>query len=640
MTNIGIATTTDVMLDYLQFTQITVLQVNATCTEITFNSYRPPPPTEIVSQYHHTDRTHYTQELLKWNGWGYKDSEFRVNNKGVIEFTGNRYPIGNKELPYFTSWVKNTFNVNLANQVKPKMLPKEYPEPIINNTFLEVITNSSINYSLHGIDRLVRSHGHSLREIFMLKKGILKRIPDIVLWPKNHEDVLWIVRVCIEFGVVCIPFGGGTSVSGAANCPEHEKRTILSLDTSQMNRILWIDSENLLAYCEAGILGQDLERELRLRGLTSGHEPDSYEFSSFGGWVATRASGMKKNVYGNIEDLVLRIRMVTGRIDEPEITLEHKVQVPRTSCGPNFDHVILGSEGTLGVITEIVFKIRPLPSIVKYGSIVFPDFESGVRALREVAKERCQPASIRLMDNEQFKFGQALRTETGWGGLVMQGLKQAYITRIKGFNWNALCVATLLFEGNSTKDICLHETKIYEITKRHGGVPSGETNGERGYTLTFVIAYIRDLGLDYHVLAESFETSVSWNQASTLCRNVKARVEIECHAKGIVHYLISCRLTQTYDSGCCIYFYMGFNYETLADPIACYEAIEESAREEILACGGSLSHHHGIGKLRARFYPEMVGDVGLSLYRSTKKHLDPNNIFATNNLDSTLKAKL
>ncbi|XP_014211705.1 alkyldihydroxyacetonephosphate synthase-like [Copidosoma floridanum] len=221
-------------------------------------------------------------------------------------------------------------------------------------------------------------------------------------------------------------------------------------------------------------------------------------------------------------------------------------------------------------------------------------------ALGEVAKERCQPASIRLMDNEQFKFGQALRAESSWGNLVLQGLKHSFITRIKGFNLDSLCVATLLFEGYSSKDI-------------------RETNGERGYTLTFVIAYIRDLGLDYNVLAESFETSVSWNRASSLCRHVK---------------------TRTYDSGCCIYFYMGFNYEALSDPIKTYEEIEESAREEILACGGSLSHHHGIGKMRARFYSEVVGEASISLYKATKNHLDPKNIFATGNLDPLYKSKL
>ncbi|XP_031777447.1 alkyldihydroxyacetonephosphate synthase isoform X2 [Nasonia vitripennis] len=532
------------------------------------------------------------------------------------------------------------FHVNMACRAEHKSIPQDYPEPTISDTFLEAVKSLGVDYSVQGVDRLIRAHGHALREIFMLKRGVYRRIPDIVIWPKCHDDVKRVVRACLGHGVAIIPFGGGTSVSGAANCPENERRTIVCLDTTQMNRILWIDRDNLLACCEAGIIGQDLERELRLRGLTSGHEPDSYEFSSLGGWVATRASGMKKNVYGNIEDLVIRVRMVTGRSEDPEVTLERGAQVPRASTGPDFDHVILGSEGTLGVITEVVFKVRPLPTIVKYGSVVFPDFESGLGALREVARERCQPASIRLMDNEQFKFGQALRPESSWLGTIMQGLKHAYISHIKGFSWDTLCVATLLFEGNSAKDVAAHEAKIYDIARRHGGVPSGETNGERGYTLTFVIAYIRDLGLDYNVVSESFETSVAWNRASALCRNVKARVAAECHAREIHHFLISCRITQTYDSGCCIYFYMGFNYENLADPVATYEAIEHSAREEILACGGSLSHHHGVGKMRASFYPEAVGEAGLSLYRATKNHLDPNNIFAAGNLDPLGKPKL
>ncbi|CAD1476834.1 unnamed protein product, partial [Heterotrigona itama] len=455
-----------------------------------------------------------------------------------------------------------------------------------------------------------------------------------------HEDVVKVIKLCARYGSVCIPFGGGTSVSGAASCPKNERRTIILLDTSQMNRILWIDRENLIACCEAGIIGQDLEKQLRLQGLTSGHEPDSYEFSSLGGWVATRASGMKKNRYGNIEDLVVRVRMVTGRTEDPDITLERGILVPRASCGPDFDHMILGSEGTLGVVTEVVMKIRPLPNVVKYGSIVFPNFQAGVSAMHEVAKNRCQPTSIRLMDNEQFQFGQMLRPKPSWGGLILQGLKQAYITRIKRFKWDQICVATLLFEGSSAAEVAAQEQKIYNIAKKHNGVPAGETNGERGYLLTFVIAYIRDLGLEYYVLAESFETSVSWNRALSLCRNVKSRVIREYYSRGIERYLISCRITQTYDAGCCVYFYMAFNYKNLLNPIDTYETIEHIARQEILANGGSLSHHHGVGKLRSCFYADAVGKAGVSLYRAAKAHLDPHNIFAAGNLDSQCLSKL
>ncbi|XP_053971193.1 alkyldihydroxyacetonephosphate synthase isoform X1 [Hylaeus volcanicus] len=579
-------------------------------------------------------------ELLKWNGWGYRDSEFRVNEKNILEFTGNRYPIGNKELPYFTKWVQDVVGVDMTKKSPCQSMPTKFPEPVISSEHMEAIQELNIEYSTKGIDRFFRAHGHTVREIFILKHGMFKRIPDIVLWPKSHEDVVKIIKLCARYGSVCIPFGGGTSVSCACSCPANERRTIILLDTSQMNRILWIDRENLIACCESGIIGQDLEKQLRLQGLTSGHEPDSYEFSSLGGWVATRASGMKKNRYGNIEDLVVRVRMVTGRTDDPEITLERGILVPRASCGPDFDHVILGSEGTLGVVTEVVLKIRPIPKVVKYGSIVFPNFQTGVMAMRQVAMERCQPASIRLMDNEQFQFGQVLRPETGWGGLILQGFKQAYITMIKGFKWDQLCVATLLFEGNTSADVAAQEQKIYNIAKQFNGVPAGETNGERGYVLTFVIAYIRDLGLEYYVLAESFETSVSWKRALPLCRNVKSRVARECFARGIKKYFISCRVTQTYDAGCCIYFYMAFNYYNLSDPVETYETIEHVAREEILAIGGSLSHHHGVGKLRSCFYEDAVGQQGVSLYRAAKLHLDPHNIFAAGNLDPKCISKL
>ncbi|XP_011313795.1 alkyldihydroxyacetonephosphate synthase [Fopius arisanus] len=577
------------------------------------------------------------QNLLKWNGWGYKDSEFRVNEKMIIEFTGSRYPIGNLQLPYFTQWVKDIFGVDLGDRRPPQPLPDTFPEANVSREFLQAIEGLKITHSLDGMDRLFRAHGHTLREIYQLKRGHIERLPDIVLWPKCHDDVENIVRICVKYGAACIPIGGGTSVSRAASCPKNERRTIVSLDTSQMNRILWIDQENLVACCETGIIGQDLERELRLKGFTTGHEPDSYEFSSLGGWVATRASGMKKNTYGNIEDLLIRVKMVTGRTEDSSLILERSAQVPRLSSGPDFDQTILGSEGTLGVITEVTLKIRPLPKIVKYGSVIFPDFQAGVSAMREVARQRCQPASIRLMDNEQFQFGQALRPQHGFSDKIMQTLKQAYVTKIKGFNWGTVCVATLLFEGHDHQEVANQEKKIYSIAKEFGGLAAGDTNGERGYILTFVIAYIRDFGLEFGVFSESFETSVPWSRALSLCRNVKARVAKDCKEMAINHYLISCRVTQTYDAGCCIYFYLGFTYLGRDNPVETYEKIEENAREEIIASGGSISHHHGVGKMRARFYPDAVGDTGVQLYRATKAFLDPHNIFAAGNLDPRAK---
>ncbi|XP_055925015.1 alkyldihydroxyacetonephosphate synthase, peroxisomal-like [Argiope bruennichi] len=571
------------------------------------------------------------QELLKWNGWGYKDSKFLLNSKlNQLEFSGNRYPIGSKVLPNFKSWVENVFGIDLSVHFAPQdaIKDEDIPKPILNEMFLDEFKELGIDYTLDPQDRLFRAHGHTMREIFILRSGNFERIPDIVIWPTCHDNVLHIVQLAVKHNVVIIPYGGGTSVSCAVECPPNERRMIISLDTSQMNKILWVNKDNSTALVEAGIIGQDLERELAKFGFCTGHEPDSCEFSSLGGWVATRASGMKKNIYGNIEDMVVHIRMVT-----PQGEIQKNCQVPRISSGPDIHQFILGSEGTLGVVTEVIIRIRPIPPCSKYGSIVFPAFEPGVKCLREVVRQQLKPASMRLMDNLQFTFGHALKPEAS---SVIQSLidqvKKFYVTQIKGYDVHKMCVVTLLMEGTK-EDVENLEKRIYNIASKYGGMAAGEDNGKRGYMLTYVIAYIRDLGLDYGVVSESFETSVPWDRVIDLCRNVKDRIQREVRNHGIQFpAFASCRVTQSYDVGACVYFYFAFGYYGLSDPVHTYESIEAAARDEIIASGGSISHHHGVGKLRKRWMSQTVSDVGINMIRAVKEKIDPLNIFANGNL--------
>ncbi|KAF5892216.1 alkyldihydroxyacetonephosphate synthase, peroxisomal, partial [Clarias magur] len=531
------------------------------------------------------------QETMKVNGWGYSDSRFFFNKKGQGEFTGRRYRLSGLIIPSLRDWMESVFGANLQHKspATATLNMSVVPSPNLNELFVEEVKAAGVALSSDPEDRVFRSHGHCLHEIYALREGRIGKIPDLVVWPSCHDDVVKIVELACKHNVCLIPFGGGTSVSGALECPPEETRSIVSLDTSQMNRILWIDEKNLTAHIEAGIIGQDLERQLNESGYCTGHEPDSMEFSSLGGWVATRASGMKKNIYGNIEDLVVHIKMVT-----PRGVIEKSCHGPRMSTGPDIHHFILGSEGTLGVVTEVTMKIRPVPEYQKYGSIVFPNFQQGVACLREVAKQRCAPASIRLMDNEQFQFGHALKPQvSSIFTSFLDGLKKFYITKFKGFDPHRLCVATLLFEGDREK-VLQHEKQVYDIAAKFGGLAAGEDNGQRGYMLTFVIAYLRDLGMDYYVIGESFETSVPWDRVLDLCRNVKERITRECKERGVQFPPLStCRVTQTYDAGACVYFYFAYNYRGLSDPIHVYEQVEHAAREEILANGGSLSHHHG-----------------------------------------------
>uniref|UniRef100_A0A3P8U3E9 Alkylglycerone-phosphate synthase n=1 Tax=Amphiprion percula TaxID=161767 RepID=A0A3P8U3E9_AMPPE len=542
---------------------------------------------------------------MKWNGWGYSDSRFFFNKKGQAEFTGRRYRLSGLIIPGLKDWFESTFGASLQHKtpatVSPILNSSAVQPPTLNEAFVEELKSTGIPLSHDAEDRVFRAHGHCLHEIFALREGKFGRVPDMVVWPNCHNDVVKIVELACKHNVCLIPYGGGTSVSSALECPPEETRSIVSLDTSQM---------------------------LNESGYCTGHEPDSMEFSSLGGWVATRASGMKKNVYGNIEDLVVHVKMVT-----PQGVIEKSCQGPRMSTGPDVHHFIMGSEGTLGVVTEVTMKIRPMPEYQKYGSVVFPNFEQGVACLREVARQRCAPASIRLMDNEQFKFGHALKPQvSSIFTSFLDGLKKFYITKFKGFDPNRLCVATLLFEGDREK-VLQHEKQVYDIAAKFGGLAAGEDNGQRGYMLTFVIAYLRDLGMDYYVIGESFETSVPWDRVLDICRNVKARIIRECKDKGVQFSPLStCRVTQTYDAGACVYFYFAFNYRGLSDPVHVYEQVEHAAREEILANGGSLSHHHGVGKLRKEWMRDTVSKVGMGMLKSVKDYVDPNNIFGNRNL--------
>ncbi len=563
-------------------------------------------------------------------GWGFEDTRFEVKPNGSTVLTGTRYNISNVELPELMPWfaAKLAAPLGYQNRNDPHY-PPAIPEPKQHAKLLKALREFLKEDQLtdDAKQRLRRGHGHTGGEIWAIRYTKLDRVPDLVVFPRSHDEVVKLVEAATKHGACVIPFGGGTNVTEALRIPLAEQRFVIAVDMRQMNRVLWLDPTNRMACIEAGATGRHLMTELAKYGLTMGHEPDSLEFSTLGGWIATNASGMKKNRYGNIEDLVLDLQVVTthGVVERPR-------QAPRESVGVNPRQYMFGSEGNFGIVTSAVVKLFPLPEVQRYGSVLFPDLSTGLTFLYELQKSGAVPASVRVMDNTQFHFGQALKpAKHGLAAKVKSEIEKTVVTKVKGFDPFKLAVATIVFEG-SKDEVDFQEKTLYRIAESLGGMKAGATNGERGYQLTFGIAYIRDLTFTHWAIAESFETSVPWSRAMDLYERVERRVAKEHAALGLPGKpFFTGRLTQVYQTGVVIYFYLGFYAKGVADPVGAYAKLEHAAREEILAAGGSLSHHHGVGKIRRDFLPEVYSDAALKLNRQVKAAIDPDNVFGASN---------
>jgi alkyldihydroxyacetonephosphate synthase len=562
--------------------------------------------------------------------WGFRDTHFDFSENGHVMIRGSRYELSGKELPRFLPWVREV----LECDVRPKDInqphyPTSMPEPRIQPEFLthlqKFLDPDQIDTS--GEIRLRHGHGHTQEEMYAIKYTQLGRIPDLVVYPESEAHVTKLIEAARAHHASLIPYGGGTNVTDALRCNEQDTRTTVSVDMRRMSRIVWVDRQNMMACIEAGAVGRNIMTELKKQGVTMGHEPDSVEFSTLGGWIATNASGMKKNRYGNIEDLVLDVTVATAAGK-----LERTSASPRESVGLDLRRLMFGSEGTLGIVTSAIVKIFPLPEVQEYGSVLFPTFEDGFQFMYDLARESMPPASVRLVDNLQFQFGLALKPKSKGGMADLKSkAEKFFVTKVKGFDPYKMVACTLVFEGTRA-EVEQQQRDLYRIAARHKGMKAGAENGRRGYQLTYSIAYIRDFLMNYYIIAESFETSVPWTKALAVCENVKRKLLDEYAKRGLPGKpFVTARVTQIYRTGVCIYFYFGFYYKGIPNPHEIYLELENIARDQILNSGGSLSHHHGVGKLRRAFLPRIMSETALQWKRDLKKSLDPTNVFGAGN---------
>jgi alkyldihydroxyacetonephosphate synthase len=581
----------------------------------------------IRGRLHPGPPKHDPRDVISTQSWGFEDTTFAVDSTGAITVTGDRYPgLSGERLPDLLPWFRKVIGIDFPLEPGEAHfdLPP-VPEPRPADAFLDEIAKSldKNQITTDAAIRLRHGHGHTVSEINAVRTNGFPRVPDYVVFPSDEDEVSAIVRAAVHNGVVLMPYGGGTNVTEALRCLPYEERPIVSVDMSHMDRIEWIDPANRMAKIQAGAAGRLIQAQLAEHGFTMGHEPDSVEFSTLGGWIATNASGMKKNRYGNIEDILLDVTVVSalGKLERAQV-------VPRESIGLDPKLWIIGSEGSLGIITSAVVKLFPIPEERRYGSVVFKKFESGLAFMYELAQKDVYPASVRLVDNLQFQFGQVLKPASKGAKKMKSKVEKWLVTGPLGFDPNEMVAVTLVFEG-SKDEVDRQEKLVYELAKKHKGFKGGAENGKRGYMLTFGIAYIRDFVLQHNILGESFETSVPWSQAQDLVDRVK-RAIYEAHDERKLpgRPFVSCRVTQIYETGCCIYFYMAFYAKGVADAVGSYHEIESVARKEVIAAGGSISHHHGVGKLRLPFVNDIMSPAMQAWREQMKFALDPQGVFA------------
>lgn len=573
---------------------------------------------------------HSPDPTRKDHHWGYRDTEFRLNARGHVELTGTRYPLSGYEMPYFRPFVETILGHEIDwNDRKPLNSRPRIPEPVAHAEFDQGVAAlwPARQYSDEARTRLTHSHGQtSSHELYLVLYENLERVADLVVWPESTADVAQLIALAARCDVCLVPYGGGTNVSNALLLPADETRKIVSVDMRRMNQVLSIDRKNMNAVVQAGITGSALEEALGRHGLVAGHEPDSMELSTLGGWISTNASGMKKNRYGNIEQIVEKITLIT-----PQGEITHLDAGPRRSAGIQPRDLAFGSEGNLGIITEAVLNVHAAPEETRYASYVFPNFELGVEFLFALKRSGVLPASVRLVDNLQFRFSQALKPVPAGRKAAEQAVQRFVLEKVLKYDLTAVSAATVVMEG-ARREVAWQHKHIGALARKFRGVSGGAGNGQRGYMLTYAIAYIRDFLAPYYISGETYETSTPWDKIHAVVHAVTDKALELQRAYGLYGSpFISARVTQVYHSGVCIYFTHGFSNRGLEKPLEVFIAIEDGIREAILQAGGSISHHHGVGKLRQKFLDAAITAPGQAAVRALKRSADPRNVFGIRN---------
>ncbi len=471
--------------------------------------------------------------------------------------------------------------------------------------FREILWNKGPSTS--HMDRLAHAVGKSYRDLLRLRVGPTPTAPDAVLLPESEDQVTRILSRCTERRIAVVPFGGGTSVVGGVEVVEPSMPHV-ALDLRKMARVGDIDVVSHTATAEAGISGPALEEALAGKGLTLGHLPQSFEFSTLGGWIASRSAGAYSNRYGKIEDLVVGVRLVA-----PAGTFVLRSR-PRHAMGSDLLGLVVGSEGTLGVITRATVRVHRAPETRRFEAYLFRGFGEGLDALRGMVQDAGAPHMGYLMDEDETRLA-----------VAASGKAESFLAALlKTFRRVDLNVASLLLLGYEGTRGLVRSARAHGRRHCEGAVSVGPGPAESWSRERYETPYLRDSLLDHRVMVETVETAIAWSAVERLHDRVRAAILDAIRATGVPG-IVGCHVSHVYTEGASLYF-TWMARQVRGEELAQYDAVKAVATRAILDHGGLLSHHHGIGAEHAKYLPEAVGDPSVRLMRDVKARFDPAGI--------------
>jgi alkyldihydroxyacetonephosphate synthase len=524
-----------------------------------------------------------TERRLKPWGWGYEDQV--PSKEGLGEAAkGIREQLGFGREP------EEPVPLDEVELRKPRLRPP--------SSLGDLFTEDHYERTSHAL-------GKAYRDVVRGFRGEFPNPPDLVAFPRDESEIETVLAWAEEEGVAVVPFGGGTSVVGGVEARVGD-RPVVSMDMRRLDRVLEVDAESLAARIQGGATGPGLEDQLRERGLTLRHFPQSFEYSTLGGWIATRAGGHFATLYTHVDDLVESVRAIT-----PRGTWESR-RLPGSGAGPSPDRMLIGSEGILGAIAEAWVRVRPRPEFKSSCGVEFDDFLAAVRVVREISQSGLYPANCRLLDALE-----AGTTGAGSGekSLLVLGFESAH-QRV-----------------DAPMDLAL------DIAREHGGTPGtlrtsrpvgGEgSNAVGAWRGAFLLApYLRDTFVACGVLSETFETTITWDRFegfhATTMDAVRKKVAEVCDAPaaGPGAPRVSCRFTHLYPDGPAPYFTV-LAPAVRGGEVEQWDEIKAAASEAVIEGGGTITHHHAVGRDHRPWYDRQRPAPFAAALRAAKAELDP-----------------